>query len=292
MLLRRARGFGQIDLARGQPGAQFLGRQVHQLEVRAVQHGIGQRLPDGDAGNLAHRLGAAFDVLDVQGREDINAGVQQFEHVLVTFGVAGAGRIGVGELIHQRELRTARQHRVQVHLRERDAAIVAAEARDDRQALGQRIGFLAPVGLDVTDDDVPTGGQLTSRGFEHRVGLADARGHAEEDLQLAPLLASILLLDSRQERVWVRPGLVTHGSIIPVPRKGKGDYIGLGKADARASVRLVESGARPIPSSGLLGWDSPLRFTIPADGARSVCFWRKDLVLRAMGSFRVVDAYP
>ena len=239
MLLRRPGGFRQIDLARGQPGAQFFGRQVHQLKLRAVQGGVGQRLADRDAGDLAHGLGAALDVLHVQGGENINAGVQQFEHVLVTLGVARAGRIGVGELVHQRELRTAGQHRVQVHLRERDAAILAGEARDDRQALGQRVGFLAPVGFDVTDDDVASGGQFAAGGFEHGVGLADARGHAEEDLQLAALLAGLLLLDGRQQRVGVGPGLVTHGCTIVGPAQRKS---GLGAAEpSRQEPRATPS---------------------------------------------------
>jgi hypothetical protein len=160
-------------------------------------------------------------VLDVQGCEHVNAAVQEFEHILVTFGVARAGHIGMGKLVHQGKLGPACQHGIQVHLREWDAAILAGEARDDGQALGQRVGFLAPVGFDVANDDVPPGGQLPAGGFEHGVGLADTRGHAEEDLQLAALLAGIVLLDSRQQRVRVRPGLVTHGLTIAGPRERK-----------------------------------------------------------------------
>ena len=92
--------------------------------------------------------------------------------------------------------------------------MLAAQARDNGQALRQRVGLLAPVGLDVTDYDIPSGSELATGGFEHGVGLADTRRHAEEDLQLPALLASVLLLDSRQERIWVGPGLVTHGRSI------------------------------------------------------------------------------
>ena len=65
MSLRRPGGFRQIDLPRGQPGAQFFGRQVHQFKVRAVQGRIRQRLTDRDASNLTHGLGAALHMLDV-----------------------------------------------------------------------------------------------------------------------------------------------------------------------------------------------------------------------------------
>ena len=47
-------------------------------------------------------------------------------------------------------------------------------AGDHRQAGGKRVGFLATVRLDITDDHVAPGGELASRGLEHGVGLVAA----------------------------------------------------------------------------------------------------------------------
>jgi hypothetical protein len=45
------------------------------------------------------------------------------------------------------------------------------------------------VGLDDPDDQVDAVRELLLRGAEHGEGLADARAHAEEHLQLAPARA-------------------------------------------------------------------------------------------------------
>ena len=58
MLLGRLRAFGQIDLAGGQPRAQFFGREVHELQVGAVQRRIRQGLAHADARDLPRCLGA------------------------------------------------------------------------------------------------------------------------------------------------------------------------------------------------------------------------------------------
>ena len=52
-------------------------------------------------------------------------------------------------------------------------------ARNDFQAFQQRLGFLAPVRFDPADDHVHAGFFEAMRLFQHRVGLADARGVAE-----------------------------------------------------------------------------------------------------------------
>jgi hypothetical protein len=72
-------------------------------------------------------------------------------------------------------------------------------ARDDLEALEQRLGFLPSMRLDDTDDDViavlPAGARL----LQHLVGLADAGRRADEDLQLAG--AALLAPRRREERL-------------------------------------------------------------------------------------------
>ena len=50
--------------------------------------------------------------------------------VEVALGMAAAGRVGVGELVDQRDLRPARQDGVDVHLVERPALVLDAPARE------------------------------------------------------------------------------------------------------------------------------------------------------------------
>ena len=69
---------------------------------------------------------------------------------------------------------------VEIKFGERDAAMFELAAGNLRQALGERIRFLASVGLDVANDHVASGGEFASRGFEHGEGLADAGAHAKE----------------------------------------------------------------------------------------------------------------
>ena len=63
-------------------------------------------------------------------RDDVDPGVEQVFDVLVALGVARARGVGVGELVDQADGRPACQDRVDVHLAERDAAVL------DRRAAG------------------------------------------------------------------------------------------------------------------------------------------------------------
>ena len=72
-------------------------------------------------------------------------------------------------------------------------------ARQDFEALRQRFGFGARMGLDQADDDVDAFLAQQPGALQHRVGLADARRGAEEHQQLAALA----LLGQRQQRVRV-----------------------------------------------------------------------------------------
>ena len=58
-------------------------------------------------------------------------------------------------------------------------------AREDFKALQQRLGLRPPVGLDHADHDIGAGLPLGVRALQHLVGLADAGGGADEDLEPA-----------------------------------------------------------------------------------------------------------
>ena len=77
IMLERPLGLlGDIDLALLQPLDQFVRREVDQLDlVGAVEHRIRHGLAHPDMGDLRDDVVQAFDVLDVEGGVDVDAGV-------------------------------------------------------------------------------------------------------------------------------------------------------------------------------------------------------------------------
>ena len=121
--------------------------------------------------------------------------------------MAAARRVGVGELVDEQQRRVPRERGVEVEFFEQGAAVLDPSARQDLYAVEQRLGFRAVVGLDDAGDDVDAGGALGARGLEHRVGLADAGGGAEEDLQLAPRPPRLFITHVREEGIGIGPPL-------------------------------------------------------------------------------------
>ena len=187
IMLQRALGLlRHIDLAVLQPLDQVVGREVDQLDgVGAVEHGIRHRLAHAHMGDLGDDVVEALDVLDVDGGVDVDAARQQLLDVEIALGMAAAGRIGVGELVDEGELRAARDQRVDIHLFESLVAVVDPLARQHFQAREQRLGLGAAVGLDDAHHHVDAGLELGMGALQHLVGLADAGGGADKDLQLA-----------------------------------------------------------------------------------------------------------
>ena len=129
-------------------------------------------------------------MLDVEGADDVDAGVEELEHVLVALLVAAAGHVGVRELVDDRDLRLAREDGVEVHLLDGDAAILDLAPRHVLEARDELRGLGAAVRLDEAEHDVDAALLERVRLLEHAVGLADAGGEADVELEppaLAPL---------------------------------------------------------------------------------------------------------
>ncbi len=91
---------GQVDLALAQALQEVVGRDVDDLDVVGlIEDRVRHRLAHPDARDLGHHVVEALDVLDVQGRVDVDAGRQHLLDVLVALRVAAARRIGVGEFV-------------------------------------------------------------------------------------------------------------------------------------------------------------------------------------------------
>ena len=153
--------------------------------------------------DLRDHVVEAFDVLDVDGGVDVDAVGQQFLDVEIALGMAAARRVGMGEFVDQGDLRAARDQRVEVHLLERLVLVVDPLARQHLKPLQQRFRLRPPMGLDDADDDIGAGLPPGVRALQHLVGLADAGGGADKDLQPAGLI--VLPPGGFQQRIRRRP---------------------------------------------------------------------------------------
>ena len=113
------------------------------------------------------------------------------------------------ELVDHAHLRLARQDRVDIHLFQRDAAILDRAARNHFQILDLCFGVGAAVGLDDADHHVEAALAQRVRLLQHLVGLADARRRANVNAQPRPAL----ILDARQQRVGGGAGIGHHATI-------------------------------------------------------------------------------
>src|SRR3984893_14413895 len=195
-----------IDFALTQPLAQRLDGDVDVDDlVGAREKGVRHGLAHVHAGEPLHRRVEALDVLDIHRGDHVDFRREQLLDVLVALFMLGAGNVGVRELIDHRDVRLARQDRVDVHLFHRDAAVIELPARDHFQVpeLGHGVG--APVRFDEAEHDVDALIAKLVRLFEHPPGLADAGRGAHVNLE--PALA---LLSDQVKEGFGRGALLSH----------------------------------------------------------------------------------
>ena len=177
---------GRIDVAVGQPPAQGLGGHVDQFDlVGGPHHRVGHRLLLGDPGDLLHHVVERLEVLEIDRRDDVDAGVEELLDVLPAFGVPRTGGVRVGELVDQHQLRLALEQPVEVHLLDGLAAVLDRPSGEDLQVADLSVGVGTAVVLHPADDHVGAPLLPTPPLVEHGEGLADTRGSTEIEPQLS-----------------------------------------------------------------------------------------------------------
>src|ERR1700735_4377005 len=87
----------RVDIAAAHAGDEGFGGEIGDDDlVGTIEDPVGNGLADGDAGEALDARGGAFDVLNVDGAEDVDVGVKEKEDVLVALGVAAANDVAVG----------------------------------------------------------------------------------------------------------------------------------------------------------------------------------------------------
>ena len=182
-----------VDVAAAHAGDEGFGGEVGDDDlVGAVEDPVGDGLADGDAGEALDARGEAFDVLDVDGGEDVDVGFEEEEDVFVALGVAAAGDVAVGELVDEDDLGMAREDGVDVHLVEEGALVVDARGwgRASRRAASSAVP-LRPWVSTMPMTDVFAALAAADAFGEHAEGFADAGSVAEKDLEAAACLLGL-----------------------------------------------------------------------------------------------------
>jgi hypothetical protein len=114
------------------------------------------------------------------------------------------GQIRMRELIDQENLGVPGKCGIQIKLAAGDVAVANGDGRQALQAFGQSLGLDPAVRFDIAQHHIRAGRAHSAGGLEHRVGLSDSGGRAEENPQPATPCPCLLGLDVFQQliRVW------------------------------------------------------------------------------------------
>ena len=229
---RRVDLLGRVDVAVRHPAAQRLGGHVDELDLLGgADHRVRHGLPLRHAGDLLHHVVQRLQVLDVQRGDDVDPGGQQLLHVLPALGVLRPRHVGVRELVDQRDLRVAGQHRGQVHLLEHRAAVADRGPRDDLQPGQQRRGVHPPVRLGERHHQVGASFLAPVALVEHGVRLAGPGRRGKVDPQPAPAVparAAVVVAELHRIPVRARIAISDH---MPCLTPGRGREARLCPAD-------------------------------------------------------------
>ncbi len=177
--------FRRVDVAVSEPAPQRLRCNIDQFDLsRFADDVVGNGLALFDAGDLSYDVVEAFQVLDVDCRDHVDAGVEQRFDVLPTFGIGAARDVAVRVFVDQRDLWATPQNRLDVEFGEILVAVVDDPRRHHLYALVELGDFLAAVGLDNGRDNVGAALRPAVRLAQHGAGLAHAWGRAEINAQL------------------------------------------------------------------------------------------------------------
>ncbi|MDQ1138305.1 hypothetical protein QE410_003104 [Microbacterium sp. SORGH_AS 1204] len=196
---RRVDPLRRVHRAGREPVAQRLRRQIDDLDlVGGAHHGIRDRLALHDPRDLLDHVVEGGDVLHVHGRDHVDTRGEQLVDVLPALVVARARRVGVRELVDERDSRMPLEHGIQIHLVECDTAVRHGAAGDGLEPLGLGGGGGAAVRLDDGDDHVVPFVAEAAPFLEHLVRLAHTGCRAEQHAEASALHASAPALVRRE----------------------------------------------------------------------------------------------
>ena len=113
------------------PAAKLLWRGIDELDLVGFAHDpVRHPFAYLRASDVLDLVGDAFEMLDVDGGDDVDAGVEFFQDILpALFVPAGSRHVRVGKLVDERDRGMPSQYRVKVHLIESASPVLDHLAR-------------------------------------------------------------------------------------------------------------------------------------------------------------------
>src|SRR5664280_1977863 len=146
---------GDVDLAFSQSLLQRFRRDIDHLDLACqFEDMIRYCLLLANAGDLVNNIDSTLDVLNVEGRKNTDACIQQFLYILEPFLVSAPWKICVSKFIYQNDGWFAREDSVEIQIIEIEATIDHGTSRDHLQILDKRLSFRSPMSLDEADDNI------------------------------------------------------------------------------------------------------------------------------------------
>jgi hypothetical protein len=171
----------------GHPPAEGFGTHVDQLDlIGLADEGVRDALALDDASDVTNDVVDAFEVLDVDGGNHFNPGIEQPFDVLPSLGVTGTVGVGVGQFVYEGDLRAPGQDRVNVQLLGNVVALWEPFGGNDLKDGKPGNRLRAVVGNDQAGNYVRPALQPPPALLEHGAGFAHARGGTQVDAELAP----------------------------------------------------------------------------------------------------------
>ena len=171
--------------------SQFLRRNVYQLHLSGIiKNIVRDSFIYPHMGNGCHDVMKALQVLHIDRGVHVDSGVQQLNHILVALFVTAALGIGMGQLIHQNQIRPSHKGRIQVKFLQDDSLI---RYRHWGQQLhsGQQLHCIRPVmGLYVSGHHIPSRCLFLPGSLQHGVCLAYSGRVSEEYFKPSPCLVT------------------------------------------------------------------------------------------------------
>src|SRR4030042_6468249 len=183
--------FRSIDLTFLQTFSQVLRGKVNANNlISFCNHLVRNPFSNLDSHCLFNRVVEGLQMLNIQCGNDVNPGSQDVLDVLISFIIAAAGDIGVGQLISQRHLWLPGQNRIHIHLFHNNPPVLLPATGNYLPPFEEPFGFNSAVGFHEAHDYIDPF-FFESMTFEkHLVGLSDACCVAEIDLQMSALGAA------------------------------------------------------------------------------------------------------
>ena len=142
---------------------------------------------DPDTGRLLYYIVEAFQMLDVQGTDDVNPLCKYVLDILVPFFIPAARHVGVRQFIDEDNLWFPGQNGINVHLLNDNPAVFLPPPGDNFQTFEKLGDVDPPVCFHKPHDHVDPLVLELVRFLEHSVGLTHAGGISEVYLQVAAL---------------------------------------------------------------------------------------------------------